>query len=122
MTDDSVTDGVTRRDFIRTAATTAIVGSVATGVDRLVGAYAAGSDEIRIGLVGCGGRGTGAAGNAIESSQGLYVSSPWPMPSRIGSMRPARTWSKRTARRPTSRTITASVGLEWLYKQLLADA
>jgi len=73
MTDENATDGVTRRDFIRTAATTAIVGSVATGVDRLVGAYAAGSDEIKIGLVGCGGRGSGAVGNAIKSSPGVRL-------------------------------------------------
>jgi predicted dehydrogenase len=64
--------GVTRRDFIRTATGAAVAGSVAS-LDRLTGAYAAGSDEIRIGLVGCGGRGTGAAGNALKSAQGVRL-------------------------------------------------
>jgi predicted dehydrogenase len=65
--------GVTRRDFIRNAAGAAVVTTVASGLDRLTGAYAAGSDEIRIGLVGCGGRGTGAAGNALRSAPGVRV-------------------------------------------------
>ncbi len=37
------------------------------------GAYAAGSDTIKIGLIGCGGRGTGAADNAIHSAQGVKL-------------------------------------------------
>src|SRR5205807_2177295 len=32
--------------------------------------HAAGSSLIQVGLVGCGGRGTGAAGNALSSSGG----------------------------------------------------
>jgi myo-inositol 2-dehydrogenase / D-chiro-inositol 1-dehydrogenase len=65
--------GVTRRDFIRTATGAAVAGSVASSLDRLTGAYAAGSDEIRIGLVGCGGRGTGAAGNALKAAPGVRL-------------------------------------------------
>jgi predicted dehydrogenase len=65
--------GVSRRDFIRTATGAAVVGSVASSLDRLTGAYAAGSDEIRIGLVGCGGRGTGAAGNALKAAPGVRL-------------------------------------------------
>ncbi len=34
---------------------------------------AAGSDTIRVGVVGCGGRGTGAANNCIESSPGVKI-------------------------------------------------
>ncbi len=36
----------------------------------LPGAYAAGSDEIRVGVIGCGGRGTGAIRNVLESAEG----------------------------------------------------
>jgi predicted dehydrogenase len=36
-------------------------------------ANAAGSDAIRVGLVGCGGRGTGAAHNALEASPRVHV-------------------------------------------------
>ena len=36
-------------------------------------AYAAGSDKIRIGLIGCGGRGTGAARDCIEASESVEL-------------------------------------------------
>src|SRR5690606_11793356 len=36
-------------------------------------AYAAGSDRIRVGVVGCGGRGTGAAVNAVEAAEGVEI-------------------------------------------------
>jgi myo-inositol 2-dehydrogenase / D-chiro-inositol 1-dehydrogenase len=58
-----------RRDFLRTTSTAA-VGAAATGaltVER--SAWAAGSDEIKIGLIGCGGRGSGAANQALSTSQ-----------------------------------------------------
>ncbi|HWP99014.1 MAG TPA: Gfo/Idh/MocA family oxidoreductase [Vicinamibacterales bacterium] len=65
------TKETTRREFLRTAATAAAAGVLAQ-VD-LPGAYAAGSDEIRVGLVGCGGRGTGAAGDALEAAPGVRL-------------------------------------------------
>jgi len=37
------------------------------------GAWAAGSDAIRVGLIGCGGRGTGAAMNAINAAEGVTI-------------------------------------------------
>jgi predicted dehydrogenase len=37
------------------------------------GQRAAGSDEIRIGVIGCGGRGTGAVDDALSSSQGVKL-------------------------------------------------
>ena len=51
---------VNRRHFITT--TGAAVGALA--INRF--AYAAGSDELKIALIGCGGRGTGAAGQALN--------------------------------------------------------
>ncbi|HNS22261.1 MAG TPA: Gfo/Idh/MocA family oxidoreductase [Sedimentisphaerales bacterium] len=36
-------------------------------------AYAQGSDEIRVGVVGCGGRGSGAAHDCVSSSSGVKV-------------------------------------------------
>jgi myo-inositol 2-dehydrogenase/D-chiro-inositol 1-dehydrogenase len=65
--------GSTRRDFIRSAAAAAMATTVVSGLDRLVGAHAAGSDEIRVGLVGCGGRGTGAAGNVLKAAPGVRI-------------------------------------------------
>lgn len=56
----------TRRDFLRTSATavagTALVGAAPFGV------HAAGSDTIKIALIGCGGRGTGAAAQALSTA------------------------------------------------------
>jgi len=38
-----------------------------------VNAYAAGSDKIRIGVIGCGGRGTGAVRDCIEASEAIEL-------------------------------------------------
>ena len=63
--------GLTRRTFIRSSA------AAAAGVSTLMHsgnfAYAAGSDALRVGLVGCGGRGTGAAVNAVEAAEGVEI-------------------------------------------------
>jgi myo-inositol 2-dehydrogenase/D-chiro-inositol 1-dehydrogenase len=42
-------------------------------IEALPGAYAAGTDEIRIGLIGCGGRGTGAAMNCLNAAEGVKL-------------------------------------------------
>lgn len=55
----------TRRDFLKTT-TVAAVGSGLAGWDVIPGAHAQGSDEIRIGLVGAGGRGTGAVADVFK--------------------------------------------------------
>jgi myo-inositol 2-dehydrogenase / D-chiro-inositol 1-dehydrogenase len=60
MADTPSTGGATRRDFVRAAA--AVTAATFAG-----GVHAAGSDTIRVGLVGCGGRGTGAAGQALKA-------------------------------------------------------
>ncbi|MBZ5565601.1 MAG: Gfo/Idh/MocA family oxidoreductase [Acidobacteriia bacterium] len=65
------TQGSSRRDFLKTSA--AAVGAVAAGLGKLPAVHAAGSDEIRIGLIGCGSRGTGATENALESSKNVRV-------------------------------------------------
>ena len=58
---------MSRRSFIRNSALTAS-GAALTSALR-PGAYAAGSDELKIGLVGCGGRGTGAAMQALTATE-----------------------------------------------------
>lgn len=55
-----------RRDFLKStalAASAAAMGGVVLGRT----AHAAGSDVLKVGLIGCGGRGTGAAANALEA-------------------------------------------------------
>ena len=56
-----------RREFLKTS-TAAAVGAAVTGslpISRSV--HAAGSDVLKVGLVGCGGRGAGAAANALTA-------------------------------------------------------
>jgi len=55
-----------RRDFLKTSA--AVAGTaLAGGLSVARGAQAAGSDLVKIALVGCGGRGTGAAVEALKN-------------------------------------------------------
>ncbi|MCA9081695.1 MAG: Gfo/Idh/MocA family oxidoreductase [Planctomycetaceae bacterium] len=54
-----------RRDFLKTSSVAAL-GATALGA-LSSGAYAAGEDTVSIGLVGCGGRGTGACAQALKS-------------------------------------------------------
>jgi predicted dehydrogenase len=58
-----------RREFIKTTAAV----SLAAAMPRIPEAHAAGSDTIRVGVVGCGGRGTGAAIDCLNSSAGVEV-------------------------------------------------
>ncbi len=62
-----------RRSFLKTATVAAVGTTVATKLDFFSGAYAAGSDEIRVGLIGCGGRGSGAARNVLASAKGVKI-------------------------------------------------
>ena len=57
-----------RRDGLKAAGVIAGASALASMNVPLV--HAAGSDEIKVALVGCGGRGTGAALNALETKSG----------------------------------------------------
>ena len=57
----------TRRDFLRTAT------AALSGLALAPGAYAQGSDAIRIGVIGCGGRGPGAALNAMNAGPDIRL-------------------------------------------------
>jgi len=61
----------TRRQFLKASTTAVVAGSLATNLPRSV--HAAGSDTFRVGLVGCGGRGTGAAVQALTADPGTKV-------------------------------------------------
>jgi predicted dehydrogenase len=58
----------TRREFIKTTGRIAAASALA-GV-AIPNVHAAGSDLIQVALVGCGGRGTGAANNALDTKSG----------------------------------------------------
>ena len=59
---------LTRRDFLKNTGRLATVSALAGVV--LPHVHAAGSDMIQVALVGCGGRGTGAAGQALSTTSG----------------------------------------------------
>jgi myo-inositol 2-dehydrogenase/D-chiro-inositol 1-dehydrogenase len=69
---DQQASGTTRRDFIKTSAAL-VGGTMASGIASIPGAYAAGSDEIRVGIIGCGGRGTGAVDNVLSAAEGVRL-------------------------------------------------
>lgn len=56
-----------RRDFLRTSTVAAIGSTVAGSLSLARSAHAAGSDEIKVALIGCGGRGTGACEQALST-------------------------------------------------------
>jgi myo-inositol 2-dehydrogenase / D-chiro-inositol 1-dehydrogenase len=63
---------VSRRGFVAATGAVAAAASVlADPVARM--AHAAGSDRLKVGLVGCGGRGTGAASQAISADPGVVL-------------------------------------------------
>ena len=62
-----MTDPVSRRTFIGTSAAAAAAFAFPSGV------FTQGSSALRVGVIGCGGRGTGAARNCLESSPGVEV-------------------------------------------------
>ncbi|NQT02842.1 MAG: Gfo/Idh/MocA family oxidoreductase [Planctomycetes bacterium] len=55
---------ISRRRFLKTSANAASLAALSVGMQTKL--YAAGSDIIRIGLVGCGGRGAGAVVSALS--------------------------------------------------------
>jgi myo-inositol 2-dehydrogenase / D-chiro-inositol 1-dehydrogenase len=58
-----------RRDFLKTGSALAAAGVLAGGLGIGRSAHAAGDDLLKIGLIGCGGRGTGAAVNALGADK-----------------------------------------------------
>lgn len=82
MHETTSTSNINRRNFVKTTAS--VVAASAFAKPLL--AHAAGSDQIKIGFVGCGGRGTGAALQALKADPGTVL---WAMgdifPERIES-------------------------------------
>ncbi|HWI55579.1 MAG TPA: Gfo/Idh/MocA family oxidoreductase, partial [Bacillota bacterium] len=68
MNDSSSNLLTSRREFIKTTGRLAAVSALA-GV-ALPNVHAAGGDTIQLAFVGCGGRGTGAANNALNTKMG----------------------------------------------------
>ena len=70
--DKQENNGISRRDFLKSTAAAAVLvtaGSALIGQ----GAHAAGSDVIRVGVIGCGGRGTGAINDCLAAGENVKV-------------------------------------------------
>ena len=61
---------ISRRDFVKSSAALSLAALTSAGARRV---FAAGSDKVRVGLIGCGDRGTGAAENCVRSSDGVEI-------------------------------------------------
>jgi predicted dehydrogenase len=65
-------EGTTRRDFLKASTGVASAAALGTlGFEHR--AYAAGSDVIRVGMIGCGGRNAGAANQALTADKGARL-------------------------------------------------
>ncbi len=58
---------VTRRDFLRTTSTAVATTAIMGGLSIERAAHAAGDDELKVALIGCGGRGSGATNQALAT-------------------------------------------------------
>ena len=63
----------TRREFLRRSAVASAALASTSAAIAPQAVHAAGSDELRVGLVGCGGRGTGAARQALEADKNVKL-------------------------------------------------
>ncbi len=64
--ESNATPGISRRGFLKTSAAAAS-GPLVAGLTIERAAFAAGNDTIKVALVGCGGRGSGAAAQALST-------------------------------------------------------
>ena len=62
-----------RRGFVRQSATALAAAAAATQWEVAAQAHAGGGETLRVGLVGCGGRGTGAAEQALTAEPGVRL-------------------------------------------------
>ena len=63
---------ITRRDFLKTSTVAASAAAVGT-LDLSRSAHAAGSDIIKVGMIGCGGRNSGAVAEALTADPGARL-------------------------------------------------
>ena len=71
MKDSSLNHPLTRRDFLKTST---VLGSALAAPAILPGRlFAAGNDTLRVGLIGCGGRGSGAASEALKADPNVVL-------------------------------------------------
>ncbi|MEE8452866.1 MAG: Gfo/Idh/MocA family oxidoreductase [Thermoguttaceae bacterium] len=74
QTDPPTPDRPSRRDFLKASGLAALAaGALDPARDVVAAPHAAGSDLLRVGLIGCGGRGTGAASQALQADKNVKL-------------------------------------------------
>ena len=73
MKKSSNKENLNRRDFMKRSTTLAMGGAMLGSLPLSASAYVAGADTIKVGLIGCGGRGTGAAVQALSTAQNVKL-------------------------------------------------
>ena len=109
--------GWNRRGFLKSSAMAGVSMAALSGLRS--GAFAAGSDRIRLGLIGCGGRGVGDAYVCFQAAEGVdLVAMGDIFPDRLDSAR--RTLSERMGENFKVTDETAFVGFDAYQKVLNA--
>src|SRR5262245_37646429 len=75
MSRPDAASGSDRREFLKSSAGAMAAGGVVSGLTIAQSAHAAGSDVLKVGLVGCGGRGNGAAVQALKADPNVKITS-----------------------------------------------
>jgi len=70
---NSKTTQASRRNFLKTSLKTSAAAAIAGTLSIARSAHAAGDDTLKVGLIGCGGRGSGAASNALNADEGVRL-------------------------------------------------
>jgi myo-inositol 2-dehydrogenase/D-chiro-inositol 1-dehydrogenase len=73
MTHTPNSNGSSRRTFLKQSTAAMVGGTLAATMAGARSAHAAGSDTLKVGLVGCGGRGMGAANNAMAADENVQL-------------------------------------------------
>jgi predicted dehydrogenase len=72
-TEDNRPLGASRRQFLKHSAAAAAAGALASQLVVPSAVHAASSETLKIGLIGCGGRGTGAASQALSADKNVKL-------------------------------------------------
>lgn len=70
---ESTREGTSRRQFLRTSSAATVGGVLAANLGFPNRTFAAGAETLKVGLVGCGGRGTGAASQALTADKNAVL-------------------------------------------------
>ncbi|WP_437186314.1 Gfo/Idh/MocA family protein [Planctomicrobium sp. SH668] len=65
--------GASRRDFLKAGTVAGVTGSLLGSFAANSQVFAAGDDILKVGLIGCGGRGTGAANQALNADKKAHL-------------------------------------------------